>query len=88
MAIGMFTRVVGTDGQPATANGTSFATPVMCGMVACLWQARPELTAKQIITLVRQSGDRVDFPDNIFGYGIPDLWKAYQTQGNITESVD
>ena len=88
MAIGMFTRVIGTDGQPTTANGTSFATPVMCGMVACLWQARPELTAKQIITLVRQSGDRADYPDNIFGYGIPDLWKAYQTQGDITESVD
>ena len=88
MAVGMFTRVIGTDGQPGTANGTSFATPVMCGMVTCLWQARPELTAKQIITLVRQSGDRADFPDNIFGYGVPDLWKAYQTKGEIIESVD
>lgn len=88
MAIGMFTQVIGTNGQPTTANGTSFATPVMCGMVACLWQARPELTAKQIITLVRQSGDRVDYPDNIFGYGVPDLWKAYQTEGDITESND
>lgn len=88
MAVGMFTRVIGTDGQPATANGTSFATPVICGMVACLWQARPELTAKQVITLVRQSGNQADFPDNIFGYGIPDLWKAYQTEGEIPESKD
>lgn len=89
MAIGMFARVIGTNGQPTTANGTSFATPVMCGMVACLWQARPELTAKQIITLVRQSGDRADFPDNIYGYGIPDLWKAYQkAQGDIPEAND
>lgn len=88
MAVGMFTRVIGTDCQPTTANGTSFATPVMCGMIACLWQARPELTAKQIITLVRQVGDRADFPDNIFGYGVPDLWKAYETQGEIPESDD
>lgn len=88
VAVGMFTRVIGTDGQPTTANGTSFATPVMCGMVACLWQARPELTAKQIITLVRQSGDRADFPDNIYGYGIPDLWKAYHVREDIPESVD
>ena len=41
--------------------------------------ASPKLTAKQIIDLVRQSGDRADFPDNIYGYGIPDLWKAYQS---------
>ena len=48
-------------------------------MVACLWQACPQLTAKEIIELVRQSGDRIDFPDNIYGYGVPDLWKAYQS---------
>ena len=28
--------------------------------------------------LVRRSGDRADFPDNIYGYGVPDMWKAYQ----------
>ena len=28
--------------------------------------------------LVRESADRADYPDNIFGYGIPDFWKAYQ----------
>jgi subtilisin family serine protease len=88
VAVGVLTQVMGTDGRPTTANGTSFATPVMCGMVACLWQARPELTARQIITLVRQSGDRADFPDNIYGYGVPDLWKACQTQGDIPESAD
>lgn len=88
VAVGAFTQVIGTNGQPTTANGTSFATPVMCGMVACLWQARPELTAKQIITLVRQSGDRAGFPDNIYGYGVPDLWKAFQTEGEIPEAND
>lgn len=23
-------------------------------------------------------GDRTDYPDNIYGYGVPDMWKAYQ----------
>ena len=46
--------------------------------VACLWQACPELTAKEVMELVRRSGDRADFPDNIYGYGVPDMWKAYQ----------
>ena len=38
----------------------------------------PELTAKEVIELVRRSGDRKDYPDNIYGYGVPDMWKAYQ----------
>lgn len=88
MGLGMSTQVIDTDGRPTAVNGTSFATPVVCGMIACLWQARPELTAKQIIALVRRSGDRVDFPDNIYGYGIPDLWKAYETQEEIEELVE
>ncbi|NCC09841.1 MAG: serine protease [Bacteroidia bacterium] len=78
VAVGYQANVMGTDGNLRLANGTSFASPILCGMVACLWQASPRLTAKEIIQLVRQSGDRVDFPDNIYGYGIPDLWKAYQ----------
>ena len=64
------------------ANGTSFASPTMCGMVACLWQACPTLTAKEIIELVRQSGDRAAYPDNIYGYGIPNIWQAYQSYIN------
>ena len=84
VAVGLGSDVMGTDGNLRHANGTSFSSPIMCGMVACLWQACPKLTAKQIIDLVRQSGDRADFPDNIYGYGIPDLWKAY-LQSSSTE---
>ena len=67
--------------RTATREGRTvplFASPIMCGMVACLWQACPELTAKEVIELVRRSGDRTDYPDNIYGYGVPDMWKAYQ----------
>ena len=79
VAVGLQADVMGTDGNQTTANGTSFASPVMCGMVACLWQACPGLTAKELLELVRKSGDRAACPDNIYGYGIPDMWKAYQT---------
>lgn len=79
MAVGLDADVMGTDGVLRKANGTSFSAPIMCGMVACLWQACPQLTAKEVIERVRKSGDRVDFPDNIYGYGVPDLWKAYQS---------
>ena len=82
VAVGLGSDVMGTDGNLRHANGTSFSSPIMCGIVACLWQACPELTAKEIIELVRRSGDRAVFPDNIYGYGIPDLWKAYQSTVN------
>ena len=79
MAVGLGSDVMGTDGILRRANGTSFSSPIMCGMVTCLWQALPNLTAKEIIELVRRSGDRAKYPDNIYGYGIPDMWKAYQS---------
>ena len=28
--------------------------------------------------LVRESADRYKNPDNVYGYGIPDFWYAYQ----------
>ena len=78
-AIGLKSVVMGNKGTVSRANGTSFASPTMCGLVACLWQACPQLTAKELIELVRKSGNRIDYPDNIFGYGIPDVWKAYKS---------
>ncbi|KAA6310136.1 hypothetical protein EZS27_038506, partial [termite gut metagenome] len=66
-------------GELGKMNGTSFASPVICGMVACLWQACPQLTAKEVIELIRKSGNRSDDPDNTYGYGVPDMWKAYES---------
>ena len=77
VAVGVGSDVIRTDGNQGRANGTSFSSPIMCGMVTCLWQACPTLTAKEVIELVRRSGDRAGFPDNIYGYGVPDRWKAY-----------
>ena len=79
VAVGEGADVIRTDGNQVKANGTSFSSPVMCGMVACLWQACPRLTAKELLELVRASGDRADYPDNIYGYGVPDMWKAYNS---------
>ncbi len=77
-AQGVASTVIEGSGIIGRANGTSFATPITCGMVACLWQALPEKTATQVMDLVRRSADRQAHPDNIYGYGIPDFWKAYQ----------
>lgn len=78
MAIGNPSAVINGRGEITTASGTSFASPITCGMVASLWSAMPQLTAYELMDLVRRSADRYNYPDNVFGYGIPNYWKAYE----------
>ncbi|MBQ8225399.1 MAG: S8 family serine peptidase [Bacteroides sp.] len=78
VAMGVDAEIMRANGIIEPGDGTSFASPILCGQVACLWQACPTLTAKELISLVRQSADRHDCPDNIYGYGVPDMWKAYK----------
>ena len=85
MAHGNPCTLVKGNGILSKGSGTSFSSPVICGLVACLWQALPQLTAQQIMQLVRQSADRYETPDNIFGYGIPDFWKAYNSGKQLIE---
>ena len=85
MAYGSPASVISGRGSIINDNGTSFSSPLIAGMVACLWQALPHKTARQIIKLVRLSGDNQQYPNNVFGYGVPNFWKAYQT-GNVSFS--
>ena len=57
-------------------SGTSFATPVLAGAVACLRQARPYASVQEICDVIRQCGDRADNPDSYYGYGVPDFSQA------------
>lgn len=61
----------------AKGNGTSLASPVNAGLCACLWQAFPQKTNREIMDAVRQSAHMYANPDTLFGYGIPDFKLAY-----------
>ncbi|MDD7226178.1 MAG: S8 family serine peptidase [Prevotella sp.] len=76
MAIGSPATLISARGTVIEDMGTSFSTPIVCGLIACLWQARPEKNAKQIMDIVRQSANNYCHPDNIYGYGVPDFEKA------------
>ena len=76
VALGSPTVLVSSRGTVIEDMGTSFSTPLVCGLVACLWQALPSLSPQQIMEFVRQSGDNHLHPDNIFGYGIPNFHQA------------
>ena len=78
VALGSPAQLISGRGTLTQDMGTSFSTPVVCGLVACLWQGLPEKTATEIITLVRQSADSYLQPTNIYGYGLPNFWRAYR----------
>ena len=85
MAMGSNSAVIDGTGSVSMANGTSFATPILAGAVACLWQAAPTLSPQEVIALLQQSGSNYAHPNEIYGYGVPDLWKVYQNLGNKTK---
>ena len=90
-AMGMPAVVSDSNGNVSASSGTSFSGPIMAGMVACLWQAHPELNNMQIIDAVKRSADRYSQPDTIYGYGIPDFYAAHtylNTSGSIDESIE
>ncbi len=78
MAMCQDAKVYDLQGNTTAVNGTSFSCPLMCGGVACLVQAFPNKRPVEIIRAVQLSGNNADHPNNIYGYGIPNLWKAYQ----------
>jgi subtilisin family serine protease len=72
-AQGEGTIVAGSWGGVFPGNGTSFSSPVLAGMVACLWQANPSLKNTEVIQAVKQSSSQYFNPDSLLGYGIPDF---------------
>ncbi|MFV0539691.1 MAG: S8 family serine peptidase [Aestuariibaculum sp.] len=77
MAQGQGTSVITENNTIATSNGTSFSSPIMAGGIACLWQALPNKSNTEIMQIVRKSASQYTNPDYQYGYGIPNLWLAY-----------
>jgi hypothetical protein len=78
--------VANSAGNPVSGNGTSFSNPNMAGLVSCLWQAFPEFNNMKIIDALQKSASRFTNPDERFGYGIPDMRKAFyilKTERNL-----
>jgi len=66
-------------------NGTSFASPITCGLVACLWQAHPGIRNVQLLAAIEQSASQYTHPDTLLGYGIPDFCAANLSLGIIEQ---
>lgn len=78
VAMGKNVYIIDTWNNLKQSNGTSFATPIISGLTACLWQAFPKEPPLKIKQAILQSADKFPNHDVLYGYGIPDFWKAYQ----------
>lgn len=77
VSVGAGTVLSNTSGNTTSGNGTSFSCPNMAGLAACLWQLFPEFNNWKIITTLRQSADRFNTPHEQYGYGLPNMKKAF-----------
>ncbi|MBN1650151.1 MAG: S8 family peptidase, partial [Bacteroidales bacterium] len=59
-----------------TGNGTSYSSPLIAGMMACLWQSRPFASNMELIQAIEESASQYSNPDYQYGYGIPDFYAA------------
>lgn len=96
-AVGAGTIIGDLGGGASSGYGTSFSAPQIAGVAAILWQAFPNLTAQQVIYVLKKSGHLAATPDNMLGYGVPNLIKAQEiaqnefaplgTEGELLSSV-
>src|ERR1035437_3128424 len=77
---GTSTEYVSSGGIPTLGNGTSYASPVMAGMMACFLQAAKSVYAPcdldTLLKTVFESASLYGVPTDQMGYGIPDFQTA------------
>ena len=56
--------------------GTSLSAPVITGYAACIMQANPKLTNKQVMDIIEKSSHLYPYGNNYIGYGVPQASRA------------
>ena len=82
-ALGVKVTVQTIPDKLTRANGTSFACPVLSGMIACLKQAQPDINNIDLINELKLSADKYYSPDSLYGYGIPDITETLKNIQNL-----
>ena len=79
-ACGVLASVASPNGGYYQGYGTSYATPIAAGGVACIMQAFPQLSPTEICALIRSTSTYSASPDSLYGYGIAQFDVAYEFQ--------
>lgn len=75
-AVGRGTALFVNNGVASFGNGTSFASPTIAGLAACLWQKNKTWSAQEIRSAIYLASDKFASVDSDYGFGIPDFSKA------------
>lgn len=78
VALGIDVAVIsGEKNKVLSGRGTSYAAPLISGLIAALWQAFPEMTNQQIMEAVRKSASDALHPSIETGFGVPNFSAAF-----------
>jgi hypothetical protein len=72
-AMGAQTVVAYPDGTVGRGSGTSYSSPLIAGLTACLWQSKPSVNNFALYYAMERSASQFSNPDSLLGYGIPDF---------------
>jgi len=79
MAMGSGVVVANTSGDTyTTARGTSFSCPLTAGAAALVWEMVPTASNMDIFEALKMSANNADNPNNEYGWGIINVYAAYQ----------
>lgn len=84
-AMGVGASVISAAGNVSVQTGTSYATPILAGLTACLMQTDPSLFPLEIRSLIESVSDSFATPTNNIGNGVPDFRKAYDQITGVEE---
>ncbi|MGD8305489.1 MAG: S8 family peptidase [Ignavibacteria bacterium] len=69
------------------ASGTSYSAPLIAGAVALLLSVDSTLSPMSVLNLLRHTGSNSSYPNNLEGWGIPNILEAVNllnTSGELT----
>jgi len=68
-------------------SGTSMSTPLIAGAAAVILSSNPYFTASQLRQALIFSGDKYQYPDNDYGFGIPNAEVASNWGANFYSDI-
>ncbi|QHJ06522.1 S8 family serine peptidase [Hymenobacter busanensis] len=75
-------------GEYERTEGTSFASPLLAGLAACVWQQQRGLTAMQLFRKLEGAGGLYPYFDYAHGYGLPSAERLLHTPVAAAPSFD
>lgn len=74
---GQTTAYVGDNSDIYVGNGTSYSSPLIAGLVACLWQTDMSLSNFEMLDLLRSTATTYNDPTDSLGFGLANFSLAH-----------